>query len=127
MKKIILNLGVIVLLVGCQTKQDQKASSDANSVKEKNVAAIQVASLHTSTMTIEGMTCPIGCVKKIETELTNTPGVKKAVVNFEAKTASIEYDTDVINEEGLAQVVTNSGDFTVHVANKKECSKSKKE
>ena len=122
MNKIVLSLAIIALLVGCQAKQNQKETSSYAHHNVDNVedATTHDVAFHTSEMKIEGMMCAIGCAKKIENNLNNTPGVNKATVDFEAKTALIEYDANLIDEKGLASVVTNSGDYTIITEEKVE-------
>ena len=60
------------------------------------------------TYKIHGMSCA-SCVKTIESTLLKTKGVKSAVVNFASGTALIEFDENVIREEGLAEIIKSIG------------------
>lgn len=60
---------------------------------------------------VEGMTCAIGCAAKIEKSLNNMDGVKTATVDFESKTATVEYDVDQVNPDDLTQRVAANGDY----------------
>ncbi|RMG75857.1 MAG: heavy-metal-associated domain-containing protein [Bacteroidetes bacterium] len=59
---------------------------------------------------IEGMTCPMGCAKTIEKKLSLTEGVLSADVNFEEKTAYINYNPEQVNEKQLIEVIENIAD-----------------
>lgn len=60
---------------------------------------------------VEGMTCAVGCAAKIEKSLNNMDGVKAASVDFESKTAVVEYDVDQINTDLLTKRVVANGDY----------------
>lgn len=66
----------------------------------------------TASFNIEGMSCAVMCASKIQKELTNTNGVQKATVDFEKKTATVEYDSGKITPEKLVETVeaVNGGD-----------------
>lgn len=53
---------------------------------------------------IGGMTC-INCQNKIEKKLRNTAGVVKASVSYDAGTASVSYDTDVLSLKDIERVI----------------------
>lgn len=63
-----------------------------------------------STFKISGMTCAFGCAKTIENKLSKTVGIQKAVVNFETKTARVNYDASVITTENIIKTVQETGD-----------------
>ena len=50
----------------------------------------QELSLSKMSMTIDGMTCMMGCARSIEVELRNIDGVRDAVVDFNTATASVD-------------------------------------
>lgn len=105
MKNIKLSILTLVItgltVVGCK-----KEATEANSTETtKTETAKTVAKAETTTMNIEGMTCAMGCAKTIENKLTGLEGVQKATVDFEKKTATIEYDAAVQTPEKLAETV----------------------
>lgn len=53
---------------------------------------------------IGGMTC-INCQNKIEKKLCNTAGVVEASVSYDAGTASVSYDTDVLSLKDIVGVI----------------------
>lgn len=81
------------------------SDSDKVKIEEKNIAEKAIAK-----MSIEGMTCTIGCAATIQKKLNSTSGVVSATVDFKSKTAWIVYDAQALNLEGITQVVKASGD-----------------
>lgn len=70
--------------------------------ENKTLAAGETA---TASFKIEGMSCAVMCASKIEKELQQTEGVSKAKVDFEKKTATIEYNSSVVTPSDLATKV----------------------
>ncbi len=76
--------------------------------------------LASTSFNIDGMTCAVGCAKTIEEKLTNSIGVKSASVDFENKTAKVEYDVNAQSPENLVEIVEKTGDgITYKVSNVK--------
>ena len=63
-----------------------------------------------ATFKISGMTCAFGCAKTIENRLSKTAGIQKAVVNFENKTANVNYDAGQISTDKIIKMVQETGD-----------------
>lgn len=63
-----------------------------------------------TTFKITGMTCAFGCAKTIENNLSKTVGVQKAVVNFDNKTATVNYDATIIATDKIIKTVQQTGD-----------------
>jgi mercuric ion binding protein len=59
---------------------------------------------------IEGMSCAMGCAKVIEKNLAKMDGVKSVKVDFESKTANIEYDAEMTSQESIIATVKRTGD-----------------
>lgn len=73
--------------------------TDSTTVKET------AANLETTSFTIDGMTCPMGCAATIEKKLANMDGVQEAKVDYEAKTATISFDADKQTPEKFVETV----------------------
>ena len=116
-KSILAIILVGTILVSC--KKEAKASVEkAKTTDVKTIAAN--AKLETTNFNINGMTCAEGCAKTIEKKLSETNGVKSATVNFDKKSAKVEYDSNVQTPEKLVQIVEKSGDgATYKVSNVK--------
>jgi P-type Cu2+ transporter len=65
-------------------------------------------SLETIALDIQGMKCA-GCVKAVERQLTQQPGVISACVNLITEVAVVQYKTGEIQPENLAQTLTSRG------------------
>lgn len=57
---------------------------------------------------VYGMTCA-GCVRRVETTLTDTPGVTAANVNLATRTATIAFDTSRTSLDALARSLESAG------------------
>jgi mercuric ion binding protein len=63
---------------------------------------------------IDGMMCAMGCAKVIEKNLAQMDGVRIVEVDFESKTAKIEYDEAMVNPDLVMASVKKTGDaYTV--------------
>ncbi len=57
---------------------------------------------------ISGMHCA-ACARTIEKVLSKTLGVRSAVVNFAAETATVEYEPELINKEEVLGAIRDLG------------------
>ncbi len=80
----------------------ENATATATTTTEKPAIAGKVA---TASFNIEGMSCAVMCAAKIEKELAAMDGVQKATVDFEKKTATVEYDNAKQNPEKFVEKV----------------------
>lgn len=101
-----------VLFVGCKnsdSKPTEVSGENLNQVQiKKEIAAAtkpETASFH-----IEGMTCAMGCAKTIEKKLADMDGVQSATVDFEAKTATVNFDLDKLKSEDLVKTTEACAD-----------------
>jgi copper chaperone CopZ len=62
----------------------------------------------TLNLTVHGMTCA-NCARSVERKLAATPGVTKASVDLQATRATVEYDSDLVKPEVLANAVRSLG------------------
>lgn len=106
MRKIHL-MAIAVLFLATATVSCKKNTEATPEVKKEKVAAVkpEKASMH-----IEGMTCAIGCAKTIESKLNDLDGVQKAAVDFDKKTATIEYDATIQTPDALAKIIEGVAD-----------------
>ena len=59
-------------------------------------------------LAVEGMHCA-ACASKVEKNLRQAAGVETATVNLAAKRAYVDYNPTLLDAEGIARIVTNSG------------------
>jgi copper chaperone CopZ len=64
--------------------------------------------METLNMPIHGMTCG-NCARTVERKLSSTPGVTKVSVDLNAASAAVDYDTDLVKPEVLADAVRKLG------------------
>ena len=100
-----------LLFTSCK-KTESESTTEATAITEKTVAA--AVKPETASFNIEGMTCAMGCAKTIEKELAGLDGVQKATVDFETKTATVEFDGTIQSTESLVKVVEATGDGTTY-------------
>ncbi|WP_300564914.1 heavy-metal-associated domain-containing protein [Flavobacterium sp.] len=116
MKSIKLTLALLLaagtLFVSC--KKETVATTEGTVATSKAIAKAETTSFN-----IEGMTCAMGCAKTIETKLAGLEGVQKATVDFDKKTATVEYDAAVQTPEKLVEVVEAVADGQYKVSNVK--------
>lgn len=114
-QKIIFALAFVSFLaVGC--KNDAKKEE---ATKEQKTAVAKELSLN-----ISGMTCEIGCAKKIASDLNKKEGVLEANVVFKDSIATIKYDANITNKADLIAFVEGIGSGDMYKAaegTKKEC------
>lgn len=96
-----------MLFVSCK-QTDSAPKAQNGEVASAETAA--PAKLETASFSIEGMSCAIGCAKTIEKKLTEMDGVEKASVDFEKKTATVEFDANKQTPEKLVQTVEAAAD-----------------
>ncbi len=104
--KLIVAIAITSLMLTSCKKGNTKFVAQENETKTISADA----KLATTSLKIEGMTCEVGCAKTIEKELNKTSGVKMATVNFDKKTAKIEYDSNEQSPEKLSKLVEKTGD-----------------
>ena len=64
--------------------------------------------LKTVTLDVQKMDCPM-CKITIRKALEKVDGVKEATVDYDAKTASVTFDSGMINIDVLTQATTSAG------------------
>ncbi len=105
-KFFMLMLGTLTLVIGCK----KEVVADGATAKTETKAVSIAQKPAKATLTVEGMTCAIGCAKTIEEDLSKMEGVQKAVVNFDTKIATIDYDAAVLTPDNLVKTVTSAAD-----------------
>ena len=98
----------IVLLGGCQNKLTPKVIEVPISQESpKKIEALGEKAY--AKLSIEGMTCAIGCAVTIEKKLQRTSGIVSAKVDFETNTGWVTYDATMLNLDGISSVVKSTG------------------
>jgi mercuric ion binding protein len=93
-----------LFLLSCKQNQSEVAT-------ENNAETEQIAeNIQTASFSIEGMHCEFGCAKSIEKKLAKFDGIKSATVDFESKTATVEYNAVTQTPQVIAQFVEGLAD-----------------
>lgn len=102
-----------VLLVSCKQnsnkQEEENISADSTAVEQvssnENNTNEVAGVMQTATFQVEGMSCAIGCAKMIEGKLSKMDGVKTAKVDFDSKTATVEFDDAKQNPDAMKKMV----------------------
>lgn len=111
--KLVALAGFLVSVVACKEANSAPAEGlqEETTLEQKDeVAQINPEHLQKASMTIDGMHCEFGCAKTIEKKLASLDGVQSAKVDFEKKSAEIEYDATMQTPQVLAQVIEGMAD-----------------
>jgi len=96
------------LLFGCKDTASKPTAENVESSTKKEIAvAVKPEKV---SFKIDGMVCPDGCAKMIEKKLAETQGVQEAKVDYETKTAIVNFDLDKISSLDLVKAIETSGD-----------------
>jgi len=111
------------LFTSCKDTAKEPAP-EAATTNTTTTAAVEktapVGKVETASFTIEGMSCAVMCAAKIEKELAAMDGVQNAKVDFEKKTAIVEYDNAKQSPAKLVEKVESvAGGKTYKVSNVK--------
>ena len=102
-KQALLIASVFILILSC--KNDTNNSKEEIQAIEQDTTKTIVANSKTASFEIEGMTCVEGCANLIEGKLNKVDGISEAKVDFEAKTATVIYDADKVDQEKITKTV----------------------
>lgn len=94
-----------VLFTGCKETATESTPANSDATEVADAGKLQTASFH-----IDGMTCAMGCARTIEKKLAELEGVKNAKVDFEKKSATVEYDAAKQTPEKLIETVEATAD-----------------
>ena len=91
------------IFTSCKQTAAEATTETAATPATETLAA--TGKIETASFNIEGMSCEVMCASKIQKELTKTNGVQKATIDFEKKTATVEYDAGLTTPEKLVETV----------------------
>ena len=96
---------LVFLLIGCGQSNSSEYKDEVLAVADTKVE-----------MTIDGMSCQVGCAAYIDEELEKFSGVVSANVSFENKLASVSYDNSLISEHDIISAINSFKDSAYSVA-----------
>lgn len=71
-------------------------------------ASADAGATQTVTLHVKNMVCPL-CPINVKKALMKVPGVESATVDFDSKTAVVNFDPDKANVEALTKATSNAG------------------
>jgi copper chaperone CopZ len=86
MKRLSIICVAVVLFVGCSKPS---ANMPATTVKELKATTFNAANLPTVAFNAPDMMCPDGCGEKVKEVLSEQPGAKEVVIDFDNKMATV--------------------------------------
>lgn len=90
-------------------KNEQKVDKTASPEIVVEAKAQKPQDLKKVAISIQGMTCEIGCAKTIESKLSKTFGITDSKVIFNQNLGEFVYDSNQISEEEIAQKIASIG------------------
>lgn len=116
MKKILFVCAMALAIVSCKDNTPKIISVDTQTETVKKEATKEdiAAVYNKAEFKIDGMTCAMGCAKRIEGKLAAMDGVKSAKVDFDQKIAMVEYNDAKVDLKALEGTVEKvPGDYKV--------------
>lgn len=110
LKNILVVLLITTVFMGCKNEAQPEVKDVAVETTDQEKVLDPDATYAKAEFTIEGMSCAIGCAKKIEGNLAKMDGVKSATVDFDKKLAMVEYDEAMVSTMNLEETVKKSGE-----------------
>ncbi|MEX6626677.1 cation transporter [Tenacibaculum salmonis] len=121
-QKIIFALAFVSFLaIGCKNE----AKKENTPKVEKTAAVVDKKDI---SLNISGMTCEIGCARKIASDLSKKEGILEANVIFKDSIANIKYDANITNKADLITFIQGIGSGEMYKAcqvGAKSCKKNK--
>ena len=97
-----------LLIVSCKNNNSKSDETATKSDAKKEIAA--AVKPETASFTIDGMTCPEGCAKTIEKNLSEMDGVQNAKVDFDKKLATVNFDLNKLKSKDVVKAIEAIGD-----------------
>ena len=104
MKNILIITMLLGLVWGCGNSSEDNQSANHNTDT-------------TAMLTIDGMTCEIGCAARIEDKLSKMEGIESATIDFETKVATVSYNHSSVDEKKMVQMIEDLNDKQYSVTN----------
>jgi Cu+-exporting ATPase len=117
MKKIFILCAMAIATVSCKnntTPEVISVDTQSEAVTKEASKEDLAANYNKAEFKIDGMTCAIGCAKRIESKLADMEGVKSATVDFDKKLAMVEYNEAKVDFDALTSTVAKvPGDYKI--------------
>src|SRR4051812_41744276 len=110
MKRLMFIAIALLFVVGCSQKSAEPSVSTSTSVTP---VAFNSGSAPTVQFTVPDMMCPEGCGAKVKEILSQQPGAKDVLVDFDSKTATVAVDKDKFDsKQAIAALVDHQFSHT---------------
>src|SRR3954466_8877304 len=96
MKRLMFIAIALLFVVGCSQKSAEPSVSTSTSVTP---VAFNAAGAPTVQFTVPDMMCPEGCGEKVKEILSDQPGAKDVLVEFETKTVTVAVDRNKFDSQ----------------------------
>lgn len=115
LKRSLIMVAASALLFSCKQSSNEQNDTNAENINTEVTSDEIAGTIQKASFQIEGMSCAIGCANVIEKKLANLAGVQLASVDFESKTAVVEFDDAKQNVESITKTVEEiaNGAYTV--------------
>ena len=97
---------IVVIAAGCSDDSSVQVTATSS---ESTEVAFNVTGAPTIEFNAPDMMCPEGCGAKVKEILSEQPGAKEVVINFEAKTATVAVDKDSFDAEAAVAALVDHG------------------
>lgn len=98
---LVLSATLIISVSSCSSSEEDVVI-DKTEINTDNIVVADYA--------IDGMVCAMGCAKTIQDELSATNGVASCEVNYEEKTAHVEFDGSQLSEVEIIALIEGMAD-----------------
>lgn len=106
--------------LGCQPAAEKPAETPAPSTTpapsepaasgESNATSAVIDKTATQlVMSIDGMSCPLGCPPAVKSALESVEGVSDVVVDYDTKTATVSVDASKFKKERAVEALSHAG------------------
>jgi copper chaperone CopZ len=109
MNRVASPLAILVLLVGCS----QSTSTSSSPAESATAVAFNVAGAPTVEFSVPDMMCAESCAVKVKEILSEQPGAKEVVVDFDSKTATVAIEKGKFDPQAaIAALVDHAFDHS---------------
>jgi Cu+-exporting ATPase len=110
LKYVLTLVAAVLVLAACKNETSPETQTVDFGAETSEKALNPDAEYIAAKFEIDGMMCAMGCAKVIEKNLALMDGVRTVEVDFESKTAKIEYDEAMVNPDLVVASVKKTGD-----------------
>ena len=102
---------VFIFMLGCGSSETDIEKAIEVIKTEKIVSGDVAKSI--ANIGIDGMTCSVGCARRIEKNLGSVEGIESVSIVFEDKLAKVEFDDSKISDVDMIKIIEDLGDYKV--------------